>query len=524
MPSSYGMAHRFPYYRGLEGRFTRPATGIRLKQSTARTAGPPLKRRWTRRVLLLALLAYVGMATYQAYKPLPEGIGQSYPTRGTAKVTLLTDITYLDAAGNRHSDQQVFDEALRLIAQAERLVVVDMFLFNDFTGTDAVPPLRPLSAELTQALVERKRAQPSLQALVITDPINTLYGGMSSKHLDALRAAGVEVVVTDLSKLRAPNPAWSGFWHLCCRWAGNTETGGWLPSPFGEGKASLRSYLSLLNLNANHRKTLVVDEGEAWTGLVATANPHDGSSAHGNAALRFQGDAALDLLRSERPVAAMSGGNWPALATQATSGAAKAIGHETEPRLQVLTEGRIGDALLANVRGTKAGDRLDIAVFYFSHRTLVKALIAAQQRGVRVRVLLDPNEDAFGRKKNGIPNRQVAWELQQAGVPVRWCDTHGEQCHAKLMLRQATDGEAEFVVGSANYTRRNLDDYNLETSVRAMANADADVIRQARTYFDQSWNNTADRNISAPYARYADDSRMRYWRYRFTEATGLSSF
>ena len=32
------------------------------------------------------------------------------------------------------------------------------------------------------------------------------------------------------------------------------------------------------------------------------------------------------------------------------------------------------------------------------------------------------------------------------------------------------------------------------------------------------------RRISIPYARYADDSRWRYWRYRFTEATGLSSF
>ena len=481
-------------------------------------------RRWSRRALLAAFIAYLGMAIYQAFKPLPEGIGQPMPLRTSNDVALFTDITYLDAAGTRHSDQQVFDEILRLIGQAERLVVLDMFLFNDFTGADATPSLRPLSAELTHALIDRKRAVPGLQALVITDPINTLYGGMPSKHLDALRAAGVEVVVTDLGKLRAPNPAWSGFWHLCCRWAGNRDSGGWLPSPFGEGKASLRSYLSLLNLNANHRKTLVVDEGAGWTGLVATANPHDGSSAHGNAALRFRGDAALDLLRSERPVVAMSGNAWLTAAVQATAKQSNMAASKGEAQVQVVTEGRIRDALLATVENAKTGDRLDIAVFYFSHRALVKAVIAAQQRGVQARVLLDPNEDAFGRKKNGIPNRQVALELHRAGVPLRWCDTHGEQCHTKMMLKQSTDGPTELIIGSANYTRRNLDDYNLESSARVLADANAGVMQQASRYFEQSWGNTDGRLISVPYANYADDSRLRYWRYRFTEATGLSSF
>jgi hypothetical protein len=463
------------------------------------------------------------MASYQVWKPLPEGIGQGFPLRSASAVTLLTDVTYLDAAGVRHSEQQVFAEALRLIGQARRMIVVDMFLFNDFSGTDAAPPLRPLSAQLTRALVERKRTVPGLQAVLITDPINTLYGGMPSKNLDALRVAGIEVVVTDLARLRAPNPAWSGFWQLCCRWAGNSQDGGWLPSPFGRGKTTLRSYLALLNLNANHRKTLVVDTGAGWSGLVASANPHDGSSAHGNVALRFDGAAALDLLDSERAVAAMSGVHWPQALAAVQPGPAPDAG-TGGTRVQIITEGRIRDALLANLTRAKAGERLDIAVFYFSHRALLKAVIAARQRGAHVRVLLDPNEDAFGRKKNGIPNRQAALELQQAGVPVRWCDTHGEQCHAKLLLRRGADGNAELIAGSANYTRRNLDDYNLESSARVLATTDAAVMERATAYFEQSWNNHDGRRISLPYSAYEDTSRWRYWRYRFTEATGLSSF
>ena len=481
------------------------------------------RRRWLWHGLGLLLVAWVAMGIYHSHKPLPAGISMPAPVREAQQVSLLTDITYLDAQGQRHSEQQVFDEILRLIGQAQKQVVVDMFLFNDFTGKQTTPGLRPLSAQLTEALIQRKREVPELQVVLITDPINTVYGGLPSPHLQALRQAGVEVVLTDLSRLRTPNPAWSGLWQLCCRWAGNDPARGWLPNPFGSGKVTLRSYLALLNLNANHRKTLVVDEGDTWTGLVATANPHDGSSAHGNAAVRFSGQAALDLLHSEQAVAAMSGAGWPTTA-HAAKQAAPAAAADEGTDAQVLTESQIRDALLASIATALPGDQLDIAVFYFSHRDLLREVISAHRRGVNVRVLLDPNEDAFGRKKNGIPNRQAALEMHEAGVPVRWCDTHGEQCHNKFLLKRSTVDMAELIVGSANYTRRNLDDYNLETSVRVLADTRRTVMQQASAYFEQSWNNSDGRQISVPYASYADPSRLRYWRYRFTEATGLSSF
>jgi hypothetical protein len=92
------------------------------------------------------------------------------------------------------------------------------------------------------------------------------------------------------------------------------------------------------------------------------------------------------------------------------------------------------------------------------------------------------------------------------------------------MLRRSADGNAELIAGSANYTRRNLDDYNLESSVRVLATNEAPAISQATAYFEQSWNNCDGRRISLPYSAYEDTSRWRYWRYRFTEATGLSSF
>lgn len=475
-------------------------------------------------ILGLGLLAGITGLIHQR-KPPPEGTGVAWPERPLGDATLLHDLTWHDAQGQRHLQQAIFDDILRLIAQAEQLIVLDMFLFNDFQG-DPPETHRALSSELTLALLARRKAVPDLPIIVITDPVNTLYGGLRATHLDKLEYAGIQIVETDLRPLRDSNPSWSGLWRLCCQWFGNRPDGGWLPNAMDEGgrrgeRVTLRSYLALLNFKANHRKTLVVDDGDSWHAIVTSANPHDDSSAHSNSGLRFSGPAALDLLASEAAVLAMAGVSPiarlpdPPPASTLTPGT---------PSVQVLTEGAIRDALLDAVNGAHHGDRLDIGVFYFSHRPLRRALQAAQARGVQVRVLLDPNKHAFGREKNGVPNRQVAAQLHASGVPVRWCDTRGEQCHTKQLHWRGASGEDVLIVGSANFTRRNLDDYNLETSVRLRAPGHHPVMQDARTVFEARWHNTEGRHFSLPYEAYSDHSRWRLWLYRFMETTGWSSF
>ncbi|GHA83470.1 phospholipase D [Modicisalibacter luteus] len=458
------------------------------------------------------------MAIYQSFKPLPDGISVASPLLPVSDVAFLADVTYLDAEGNRQSEQAIFDEMLRLINQAKRLVVLDMFLFNDFAG-EANGDYRPLSAQLARALIERKAQMPGLEAVVITDPLNTMYGGLTLEHLTALRAAGVKLIVTDLTELRASNPTWSGLWYWCCQWLSNTAEGGWLDNRLGPGQVTLRSYLAMANFKANHRKTLVADAGEDWVGVVTSANPHDASSMHGNVALRFQGPAVAELLESERAVAHLSGDDIDFDPLQ-LKGAVAPGG----PRLQLLTEGKIGDALVIAVQSAEPGDRIDIATFYLAHRDLVDALKSAQARGVQVRVLLDPNKDAFGFEKSGIPNRPVAAELHEAGIPVRWCATNGEQCHAKVLLKRSLSGDAVLHLGSANFTRRNLDDLNLETNVRLVASKETPAIADATRWFDRYWHNAEGQRLSVPYPTYADVSRWRYWQYRLMEATGLSTF
>ncbi|AJD47510.1 hypothetical protein S7S_05450 [Isoalcanivorax pacificus W11-5] len=473
------------------------------------------------RIATLVILLMVCTALLNSCKSLPAGLSTSTPPRVVQDARLLVDYTGVDGKGQRHIDQQIFDEVFRLIDQAEKLIVVDMFLYNDFQGE---PPEkhRALSSELTRHLIERKQAVPGLRVIVITDPINNLYGGLPAPHLDALRDAGIDVVITDLKKLRDSNPSWSGLWRLCCQWFGNNDQHGWLPNPVGPGKVTLRSYLTLINFKANHRKSLVVDEGASWTGMVMSANPHDGSSAHGNVALRFGGPAALDLLHTELAVIGFSDDSID-LTGLPVAPPATAVAPD-DALIQVLTEADIRDALIAAVNSAQPGDQLQIEVFYFSHRDLLQSLLDAAERGVDLRILLDPNKDAFGREKNGIPNRQVALTLHRAGIPVRWCNTSGEQCHTKLMLLVRANGNAELILGSANFTRRNLDDFNLETDVHVQAPADHTLIRDTLGMFEKRWGNTGDVIYSLDYSAFEDDSTMRYWLYRFMEASGWSSF
>ena len=466
-------------------------------------------------ILGLLLALFLATAGYDMNRPLPSGLDVATPWRSVESATFLADYTWTDDAGERRSRQTIFDEQLRLIAQAEQLVVLDQFLFNPFAGA-AGSPHRAITEELTRALIERKKAVPELRVVFITDPFNTLYGGVQNPFIEQLQAAGIEVIVTDLDRLRDPNPAWSIIWRACCQWAGNSRNG-WLPSPVGTEAVTLRTYMALLNFKANHRKTLVVDHGDSWAGVVTSANPHSASSAHDNVGLVFEGPAALDLLQTEAAVAAFSAERpeWPQ---------ANAIAPDGLPKMRILTEAAIREAVLDTLNTARAGDQIDLLMFYLSHRGVMEALKRAHERGARIRVLLDPNKDAFGRKKGGVPNRPAAHELHDAGITVRWCDTHGEQCHTKMLLFRPAQGPARIILGSANFTRRNLDNFNLETNVEVRAEPGSDLLHNATRSFERQWHNENGRHHSVAYPVYADASVWKYGLYRFTEATGLSSF
>ncbi|RYL25963.1 phospholipase D family protein [Acinetobacter piscicola] len=473
------------------------------------------KRRYLSLIFAALALGYLSSAIYHTVKSLPQGLNFTGPLR-YADVKFIADETYIDAQGKQQLDHHIFDQILALIKQAKTTIVVDMFLFNSEVGESKVQQ-RALTHQLTEALINQKVVNPTLEIKFITDPINSVYGGIAPEQYRKLRQGGIEVIETNLTPLRASNPTWSGFWYLCCQDVGNNAEKGWLNNPFGKEPITLRSYLNLFNFKANHRKTIVVDTNEGWKTIVTSANPHDGSSRHSNVALMVNGAVATDVLKSEQPVAQMSGGDTPFVIV------GKLPESPANPQVQVLTEHAIYDAVLNLLDSAKANDQIDLAMFYLSERKIVKGLIAAKQRGVKLRILLDPNKDAFGRQKNGIPNRQVASELHDAGVDVRWCNTQGEQCHSKMIVKR-NEQSAELILGSANFTARNLKNYNLETDLRVVGHPQQQVFVDATQYFNTAWSNLNGRNMSVDYSKFADESTFKYGVYRFMEWSGLSTF
>ena len=477
---------------------------------------------------ILFVLIVVGL--YGLLKPLPEGIniaGEVYSVPASS-ITFYSDVTYVDGEGSRHSEQEIFDEIFRMIEGAEHYILLDFFLYNDFLGT-ATTSYRELSQELTNLLIEKKETHPEIKIVFITDTINEIYGGYESQQIKKLKESGVEIVITDLRKLRDSNPLYSAWWRTFFQWFGNSNREGIVANPFDSRgqKLSIRTYLSLLNFKANHRKVVMADArigGETKLSvLVTSANPHDGSSAHTNTALKVDDYLWRDVLKSEREVANFSG--VPFLEPDSDL-LDSIVDTEGNFSVQLITEMKIQEKVVGSIDGLGKGNTLDMAMFYLSDRKVIKALKRADKRGAVIRILLDPNKDAFGRKKNGVPNRPVARELlknSSGNTSIRWCSTHGEQCHTKLLLFK-TEGGYTMIQGSANLTRRNIGNYNLETNVILKSAGLVEGMKDAYIYFDTVWENEPGRTYSLEYAFYKDESLFKVFLYHFMERVGTSSF
>ena len=442
----------------------------------------------------------------------------------TAGLAFIADTTTADAFGRPVVSQGIFDAVLGLIARAHRLIVLDYAAFGGSAG-EAVRE-RHVAAALTDALLARWREQPDLAILVITDPASDGYGAARSENLQLLRAAGVEVVTTDLNRLRDSNVAWSSLWRLAIRW-------------WDRPSAPLGIETRRFNFKTSDRRLIIADEpGGGLVAIVGSANPSDRESGWSNVAVRITGAPVEALLESELEIARFSGGRGHAeayaLGSRATprgcstSQASPADAPDDSAREQLLTEGAIHAALLARLESTSAPDSVDAALEHVADRGVIEALLAAARRGVRVRLILDPNEGATHGGVAGMPNQPVASELVSrsgGAIRVRWYRTHGERFHPGLLLIYGPH-RLWLAAGSAQLTRRDLEDYNLEADAAIELARDTLLARQALEYFDSLWTNRAPPGIeyTADFAVYADPAQSDYWLYRLMEASGLSAF
>jgi phosphatidylserine/phosphatidylglycerophosphate/cardiolipin synthase-like enzyme len=508
------------------------------------------------RIALLILIgALLGVASlpYLLFRQVDLPAGTNLRSAGFefSEARLLIDRTVWDAEGAKPLvAHRIFDTVLAEIEAAESFVIADFFLWNPWRGAvELSGELRPLAEELADALIRKRIQNPATPILVITDPINRLYGDQAPEYFERLASAGIPVVFTDLSQLRDSNRVYAPqarFWGQYLPEGDLQNDARPVPNFFDSAgdKLTMAQLGRLLYFKANHRKVLVTGYRQSAARVViGSLNPADGSANHSNLGVLVDGAVALYAAHSELEVAQWSSQNSSQIQGRLSFEAAKAISkiRQLLPDVRSLpqaragastvawrSEGAIQDELVVQLNQATAGSRIDAGVFYFSDRRIVQAFKEAIGRGAQVRLLLDANRDAFGRGKNGIPNRTVAAELIELAseglVEVRWAATHGEQYHAKV-LRIVGVRQDMLFLGSANWTRRNLGNLNLEANLLFQ---DAVALgREFDDYFERLWTNADGYVESLPYDDWAEGGwslRWKTWLYRFQEWSGASTF
>lgn len=124
----------------------------------------------------------------------------------------------------------------------------------------------------------------------------------------------------------------------------------------------------------------------------------------------------------------------------------------------------------------RARERIDVAIFFLTHKGVAKDLIDAHRRGVQVRVIMDATA-----AKNGYAKHEM---LRAAGVPVK-IENWGGKMHMKAA---AIDGRT-VITGSMNWTSAG-ENGNDENTLVIESPAHA---QQFHDYYDGIWTAIPDR-------------------------------
>jgi hypothetical protein len=456
---------------------------------------PGAASRWARTakiMLLLLLLVWLSLVLWNSAKPLPPG---THMVSQTARLSE-ADVVFLHESPRHYDSPQRQGppaEDLAAVDHAEQLIMVDR---------------SPVSPELAQHLLARERQRPNLKIVVVTDPGNEAFGGTAPSILASLEEAGVIVARVRLDRLRDSNPLYSGLWRLVF---------GWWSDPFdeGPGQLTLSAWSRMRNFKADQRQLVVADDGAG--GWIASMGPSGSepvvgaeaapdTAPAGAAGLVLHGSLARAMIAGELQIAA-----WSTEDDRLPSSPRMEGGGVGSIDARFLTEGAIEGALLDAVAAAGNGDQICMAMQNLGDRRLIAAMSRAAARGAHLQVLL---------ARDRIPNQAVAGELlgEPGGrIEVRWYPAGYPVPHSGLLLvRHGAD--VWMNLGSADYTRRNLGDLNLEAAVELRMPVRSAPARAATDYFAEQWSG------ASADADFAQASIVAYWRYRFAEATGLSSF
>ncbi len=119
--------------------------------------------------------------------------------------------------------------------------------------------------------------------------------------------------------------------------------------------------------------------------------------------------------------------------------------------------------------------RIVVKMFTFTAPSLLDGLIAAQHRGVNVRVMLNP-----ARSSGSRANDEAAARLRSGGVAVSWTSPHFAVTHEKSMV---IDGRLA-LVATFNFD----DKYFTETRDYGLILGDPATVREIEAAFEADWH------------------------------------
>jgi len=363
-------------------------------------------------------------------KPTPGG-GQKPKSPGNPLDTFKTKVTPLI------DGEQIFPKAREMIRGAKDNIAIEMYSFGN-------------------ADVQNRKNVPG-----VTDAQHFQDHRALVNELIAAKKRGVEVqVILDASRGRDKRM------H-------NIDVGEHLKA---NGIDVIRYPKSKASID--HVKLLVVDNYRA---MIGGMNWGVHSPVNLDANVLIEGREAAELKQQIFDSSARFSGAVPSKTD---------LDSNREDKIQVLTtqpvehdggSSTVKKAILENINGAKKSVHAEL--FCLTEREVIQSIKNAHDRGVDVKVLLDPNLY--------IINRKAFYDLKDHGVPIRWLKVDVDK-EEKLHGKWATiDGERS-IVGSANWSHKGLDGGKPGKRTNREANVlirDREVTNIFEETFNYHWEN-----------------------------------
>lgn len=244
-------------------------------------------------------------------------------------------------------------------------------------------------------------------------------------------------------------------------------------------------YNNKLNYQLMHSKYISVDGKKA---IISGMNWSDGSFKNTDAGIYVEGKIVDDLEKEFWFLFKKAGGKdyeyFPRAEEAGNSLASLLIADKEFAKTSY-------SAAVYNAI-SNAKENIYISAFVLSDPYLIKLLINAKNRGVKVYVIMDPNKSV----DYSNPNYDTAEKLKQAGIIPRWYKVKNYNTslsnflHTKMLITDDT-----LIVGSGNFSYKGL---RINHEVGIQTN-DTQAIKKAIDYFKKIWS---ENTSTVPYIPY----------------------